>query len=87
MTRAVCWGVLDNITSMMHPVFLLEAGVQRIMGSGSAFSHNAVLRQEAKRVFPLPVEYGQDVDSAVGVAMVFHDRLPSPVTFSPTSPR
>ncbi|XP_035638122.1 sedoheptulokinase isoform X1 [Oncorhynchus keta] len=75
MTRAVCRGVLDNITSMMHPVFLLEAGVQRIKGSGSALSRNAVLRQEAERAFPLPVEYGQDVDSAVGVAIVFHDRM------------
>uniref|UniRef100_A0A8C7LT41 Uncharacterized protein n=1 Tax=Oncorhynchus mykiss TaxID=8022 RepID=A0A8C7LT41_ONCMY len=32
----------------------------------------AVCRQ---RVFSLPVEYGQDVDSAVGVIMVFHGRL------------
>ncbi|KAJ7997085.1 hypothetical protein DPEC_G00225260 [Dallia pectoralis] len=75
MTRAVCRGILDNITVMMHPLFLLEAGVQRIMGSGSALSRNAVLRQEAERAFPLPVVYGQDVDSAVGVALVFHDRL------------
>uniref|UniRef100_A0A8K9XP30 Uncharacterized protein n=1 Tax=Oncorhynchus mykiss TaxID=8022 RepID=A0A8K9XP30_ONCMY len=28
-----------------------------------------------QRVFSLPVEYGQDVDSAVGVIMVFHGRL------------
>uniref|UniRef100_A0A8C8GTK1 Sedoheptulokinase n=1 Tax=Oncorhynchus tshawytscha TaxID=74940 RepID=A0A8C8GTK1_ONCTS len=28
-----------------------------------------------QRVFSLPVEYGQDVDSAVGVVMVFHGRL------------
>ncbi|XP_010903430.2 sedoheptulokinase isoform X1 [Esox lucius] len=75
ITRAVCRGILDNITFMMNPLSLLEAGVQSIKGSGSALSQNAVLRQEAERAFPLPVVYGQDVDSAVGVAIVFHTRL------------
>ncbi|XP_056141061.1 sedoheptulokinase isoform X2 [Lampris incognitus] len=75
VTRAVCHGVLDNITSMMPAVLLREAGVKRIVGSGSALSRNKVLRQEVERAFPLPVEYGQHVDSAVGVAMAFCDRL------------
>lgn len=75
MARAVCRGVLDNITSMMPPALLLDVGVKRIIGSGSALAHNQVLRQEAERAFPQPVECGQDVDSAVGVAMVFCDRL------------
>ena len=75
VTRAVCHGILENLTSMMPPVSLLAAGVKRIMGSGSALSRNEVLRQEVERAFPVPVVYGGDVDSAVGVAMVLCDRF------------
>ncbi|XP_072548865.1 sedoheptulokinase [Salminus brasiliensis] len=75
VTRAICRGILNNLATMMPPQALLAAGVKRIMGSGSALSRNEVLKQELERVFPLPVVYGEDVDSAVGVAMVFNDRL------------
>ncbi|KAM6969832.1 sedoheptulokinase [Aplochiton taeniatus] len=75
IARALCRGVLDNIAAMMPPDSLKEVGVKRIIGSGSALSRNKVLREEAERAFPLPVEYGHDVDAAVGVAMVFCDRL------------
>ncbi|XP_071382050.1 sedoheptulokinase [Centroberyx affinis] len=74
VTRALCRGVLDNIASMMPAAHLREAGVGRIVGSGSALSRNEVLRQEVERAFPQPVEYGQNADSAVGAAMVFCDR-------------
>ncbi|XP_030648242.1 sedoheptulokinase isoform X2 [Chanos chanos] len=74
VTRAVCRGILENVAAMMPPQMLLEAGVQRIMGSGSALSRNEVLRQEVERLFPLPVVYGKEVDSAVGVAMVLRDK-------------
>ncbi|KAM4619907.1 sedoheptulokinase [Polymixia lowei] len=75
VTRALCRGILENITSMMSVVLLQEAGVRRIVGSGSALSRNEALRQEVERAFPQLVEYGQNVDSAVGVARVFCDRL------------
>ncbi|XP_076025207.1 sedoheptulokinase [Genypterus blacodes] len=74
VTRALCRGVLDNLTSMMPVECLREAGVRRIVGSGSALARNKVLRQEVEKVFPLPVEFGQSVDSAVGVAMFLCDR-------------
>ncbi|KAM8742351.1 sedoheptulokinase [Acanthopagrus schlegelii] len=74
LTRALCHGVLANITSMMPAERLREAGVTRIVGSGSAIAHNEVLRQEVERAFPQPVVYGQNADSAVGVAMVLCDR-------------
>lgn len=74
LTRALCRGVLDNISSMMPAERLQEAGVTRIVGSGSAIAHNEVLRQEVERAFPQPVVYGQNADSAVGVAMVLCDR-------------
>ncbi|XP_053187000.1 sedoheptulokinase [Scomber japonicus] len=75
VTRALCRGVLDNIISMMPAERLQQAGVSRIVGSGSALARNEVLRQEVERVFPQPVVYGQNADSAVGVAMVLCDRL------------
>ncbi|XP_056252478.1 sedoheptulokinase [Seriola aureovittata] len=74
VTRALCRGVLDNITSMMPAEHLQQAGVSRIVGSGSALARNEVLRQEVERAFPQPVVYGQNADSAVGVAMVLCDR-------------
>lgn len=75
VTRALCRGVMDNITSMMPAEHLQQAGVSRIVGSGSALDRNEVLRQEVERAFPQPVVYGQNADSAVGVAMVLCDRL------------
>uniref|UniRef100_A0A3P8WCN0 Sedoheptulokinase n=1 Tax=Cynoglossus semilaevis TaxID=244447 RepID=A0A3P8WCN0_CYNSE len=72
--RGLCHGVLDNIKSMMPAELLLQAGVTRIVGSGSALTRNEVLRQEAERAFSLPVVYGQNADSAVGVALVLCDR-------------
>ncbi|XP_068457503.1 sedoheptulokinase [Clinocottus analis] len=73
LTRAVCRGVLDNITSMMPAERLEQAGVGRIVGSGSAIARNEVLRQEVEKAFAQPVVYGQNADSAVGVAIVFCD--------------
>ncbi|XP_074528494.1 sedoheptulokinase [Halichoeres trimaculatus] len=75
VTRALCRGVMDNITSMMPAEHLQQAGVSRIVGSGSALDRNEVLRQEVEKAFPQEVVYGKNADSAVGVAMVVHDFL------------
>lgn len=75
VTRALCQGMLSNITSMMPVEQLQRAGVSRIVGSGSALARNEVLRQEVEKAFPQQVVYGRNVDSAVGVAMVLCDRL------------
>lgn len=74
VTRALCRGILDNITSMMPAEHLQQAGVSRIVGSGSALARNEVLRQEVEKAFPQLVVYGQNADSAVGVAMVLCDQ-------------
>lgn len=74
MTRAVCRGIIENLATMMPPESMQAAGVRCLIGSGSALSCNPVLQQEVERVFPFPVVYGKDVDSAVGVAMVFNDQ-------------
>ncbi|XP_061154664.1 sedoheptulokinase isoform X2 [Syngnathus typhle] len=77
VTRALCHGILENLASMMTPERLQQAGVNRIVGSGSALARNQVLRQEVEKVFAQPVIYGRDADSAVGVALVLCDRLRS----------
>lgn len=74
VTRALCRGILENLCSMMSTNHLEGAGVKRIVGSGSAITRNEVLRQEVEKAFSQPVVYGQNTDSAVGVAMVFCDR-------------
>ncbi|KAL2095053.1 hypothetical protein ACEWY4_009772 [Coilia grayii] len=75
VTRALCRGIMENLASMMPAHKLLEAGVERVVASGSALARNEVLRQEVEKAFSLPVVYGKDVDSAVGVALVCSDRL------------
>ncbi|XP_061658784.1 sedoheptulokinase [Syngnathoides biaculeatus] len=77
VTRALCRGILENLVSMMPAERLREAGVNRIVGSGSALARNEVLRQEVERAFAQPVIYGQNAESAVGVALVFCDRCKS----------
>ncbi|XP_021784250.2 sedoheptulokinase isoform X2 [Papio anubis] len=70
VTRALCRGIVQNLHSMLPIQQLREWGVERVMGSGSALSRNEVLKQEVQRAFPLPVSFGQDVDAAVGAALV-----------------
>ncbi|XP_039612479.1 sedoheptulokinase [Polypterus senegalus] len=71
--RALCHGVVQNLVAMLPPTLLLQSGVQRILGTGNALSRNEVLKQEIEKTFPLPVQYCNSVDSAVGVAMIFDD--------------
>ncbi|KAM4795442.1 sedoheptulokinase [Rhinophrynus dorsalis] len=70
VTRALCRGIIENINLMLPSHRLQESGVRRIIGSGSALSRNAVLKEEVERMFLFPIVYGKDVDSAVGAAMV-----------------
>ncbi|NWQ64739.1 SHPK Sedoheptulokinase, partial [Neopipo cinnamomea] len=70
VTRALCRGIVQNLSSMLPVQLLRDTGVRRILGSGSALARNEVLRQEVERTFPFPVVYGKDVDAAVGAAMV-----------------
>lgn len=67
---------------MMSTDHLQRAGVTRIVGSGSAIARNEILRQEVEKAFSQPVTYGQNADSAVGVAMVFSDRSRAATIFT-----
>ncbi|XP_072302700.1 sedoheptulokinase [Eucyclogobius newberryi] len=76
VTRALCHGIISNLTSMMPAAYLQKAGLTTVVGSGTALARNQVLRQEVERAFSqMSVVYGQNADSAVGVAMVLCDRL------------
>ncbi|XP_075053045.1 sedoheptulokinase [Mixophyes fleayi] len=70
VTRALCRGIIENLHAMLPSHRLKESGIKRIIGSGNALARNAVLKQEVERIFPFPVVYGKDVDSAVGAAML-----------------
>ncbi|NXP29990.1 SHPK Sedoheptulokinase, partial [Scytalopus superciliaris] len=70
VTRALCHGIVQNLCCLFPVQRLRDTGVRRILGSGSALARNEVLRQEVQRAFPFPVVYGNDVDAAVGAAMV-----------------
>ncbi|XP_030872961.1 sedoheptulokinase [Leptonychotes weddellii] len=74
VTRALCRGIVQNLHSMLPFQQLKEWGVERVIGSGSALSRNDVLKQEVQRAFPFPVSFGQDVDAAVGAAVVMLQR-------------
>ncbi|XP_010609679.1 sedoheptulokinase isoform X3 [Fukomys damarensis] len=74
VTRALCRGIVQNLHSMLPFQQLKEWGVERVKGSGSALSRNEVLKQEVQRAFPLPVSFGQDVDAAVGAALIMLKR-------------
>lgn len=74
VTRALCRGVIQNLNSMLPSECLAEAGVKRILASGSALSRNEVLRQEVEMTYPFPVVYGKAVDAAVGAALVMLHR-------------
>ncbi|XP_053130699.1 sedoheptulokinase isoform X1 [Hemicordylus capensis] len=74
VTRALCRGLVQNLHSMLATGRLEEAGVTRILASGSALTRNEVLRQEVEKVYPFPVVYGKDVDAAVGAALVLLNR-------------
>uniref|UniRef100_A0A673V551 Sedoheptulokinase n=1 Tax=Suricata suricatta TaxID=37032 RepID=A0A673V551_SURSU len=74
VTRAMCRGIVQNLHSMLPFQQLKEWGVEQVIGSGSALSRNEVLKQEVQRAFPFPVSFGQDVDAAVGAALVMLQR-------------
>ncbi|XP_036297508.1 sedoheptulokinase [Pipistrellus kuhlii] len=74
VTRALCRGIVQNLHSMLPFQRLREWGVERVVSSGSALSRNEVLKQEVQRAFPLPVSFGQDVDAALGAALVMLQR-------------
>ncbi|KAJ7308804.1 hypothetical protein JRQ81_008071 [Phrynocephalus forsythii] len=69
VTRALCRGVIQNLHAMLPSECLREAGVRRIVASGSGLSKNGALRQEVEKAYPFPVVYREEADAALGAAL------------------
>ncbi|GBM81323.1 Sedoheptulokinase [Araneus ventricosus] len=69
VSRSLFRGLISNLRSMMPREVLVEAGIQRIIGSGTALTKNPVLQKELETQYDLPVVYGTGSDAAVGVAL------------------
>ena len=54
---------------MMPRSVLVEAGVKRIVGGGSALTRNPLLLQEIKNVYQLPVVLDSRGDAAFGACL------------------
>ncbi|KAK9412583.1 sedoheptulokinase [Crotalus adamanteus] len=74
VVRSLCRGVIQNLHSMLPSGNLKEAGAKRIVASGSGLCRNEVMKQEAEKVFALPVVHGQVADAALGAAYVMLKR-------------
>ncbi|GAB6018691.1 hypothetical protein CHUAL_000367 [Chamberlinius hualienensis] len=69
--RSLCRGIVKNISNMMSGQKLVEAGIKRIVGTGSALNRNQTLKKEVECQYSLPVIYpGAGNDAAVGVALI-----------------
>ncbi|GFW19978.1 sedoheptulokinase [Trichonephila clavipes] len=69
VSRSLFRGLIANLRSMMSREVLVEAGIERIIGSGTALTRNPVLQKELETQYDLPVVYGTGADAAVGVAL------------------
>lgn len=78
--RSVCSGIIGNLASMMTPSMLLEAGVQRIVGSGACLLRNMVLQREIQSQYQMPVTFVEEGNACIGAAAAVADR------FFPISP-
>ncbi|GIY18796.1 sedoheptulokinase [Caerostris extrusa] len=69
VSRSLFRGLISNLRSMMPREVLIEHGITRIIGSGTALTKNPVLQKELEMQYDLPVVYGSGTDAAVGVAL------------------
>uniref|UniRef100_A0A6A7G467 Sedoheptulokinase-like n=2 Tax=Hirondellea gigas TaxID=1518452 RepID=A0A6A7G467_9CRUS len=67
--RSLCKGIVVNIHSMMPRSVLVEAGVKRLVGGGSALSRNPLLLHEIQVLYQLPVTLDSRGDAAFGAAL------------------
>ncbi|XP_067136812.1 sedoheptulokinase-like [Centruroides vittatus] len=65
----VCKGLISNLQSFISAATLQENGIQRILGSGNAFLKNAILQQEVRRQYNVPVVCCAGKDAAIGAAL------------------
>ena len=73
---AVSCGIIANLRAMMSETILTDAGIMRIVGTGSALARNRVLQHEVSSQFRLPLILHEDCnsDAAVGAALAVVSR-------------
>ncbi|XP_033112133.1 sedoheptulokinase-like [Anneissia japonica] len=69
LSKALCRGLIENLLEMLPREILCTAGVERIVGCGSALLRNKMLQEELERAYCLPVELTTDSNAAVGGAI------------------
>jgi len=74
VTRSVCKGIIGNLATMMTPAMLIEAGIQRIVGSGACLIRNMVLQREIQELYQIPVTFVEEGNACIGAAMAIADR-------------
>lgn len=62
---------------MMPREMLLEAGIQRIIGSGSVITKNHIIKKEIETCYHLPLTVTMSEDSAFGAALALLKNNPS----------
>jgi len=68
--RAICEGLIENIFEMMSMKYLFEAGIQELIGTGSALLRNAILKDLLETKLNIPVIYIDGNDADVGSVWV-----------------
>ena len=71
--RSLCKGIIANLHEMMSQQYIHNAGIDRIIASGTAISKNTVLREEIENHYKLPLHIGNGCDAAVGAALALID--------------
>ncbi|KAL7643464.1 UNVERIFIED_CONTAM: hypothetical protein RMT77_005446 [Armadillidium vulgare] len=67
--KALCRGVIKNLHSMMPRSLLVENGVNRIIGGGSALVRNKILQREVEEQYQLPLTLDARGNAAYGAAL------------------
>ena len=73
LMEAFCKGLIDNILEMMTIEYLKSAGVQRVIGTGSALLKNPILRESLEKKLNIPVIYIDGNDADVGAVWVAYN--------------
>lgn len=67
--RALCRGIIENLHKMMPKSMLTKAGIESVVGSGTALSRNPILQQEFQRIYQLETNYELGGDASLGAAL------------------
>ncbi|CAL4241628.1 unnamed protein product, partial [Meganyctiphanes norvegica] len=70
VTKALCKGIVTNLHSMMPQSLLIDSGIIRIVGGGSALTRNPILQKELEAQYQLPVIMDARGDACYGAALV-----------------